>query len=166
MDIEELRQLVTYDPNTGEIRSAVRISRRIKAGSIMGFPAGRGYIRVKIRGRKYYAHRLAFALYHGYFPEYVDHVNRNRSDNRIVNLRAASQSQNSANSKGRKGTSKYKGVCFATNNNKWKAQIQVMYKSIHLGFFDSEESAAMSYDDAAIEYFGEFARVNFQRDRK
>jgi len=92
----------------------------------------------------------------------VDHVNRNGLDNRKVNLRHATPSQQQANKiKGnwRKFTSKYKGVHFY--QNRWQATICKNKKKIYLGRFLDEVDAARAYDRAAIELFGEFAATNF-----
>lgn len=92
--------------------------------------------------------------------ELVDHINRDKLDCQRANLRVASKSQNAANkSKVQKHTSsKYKGVSKA--RNKWKASITVDGKAIYLGTFDTAEKAATMYNDAAKEYFGEFAVMN------
>lgn len=88
----------------------------------------------------------------------VDHRDNDGLNNRRYNLRVASVHQNSMNTRPRKGTSKFKGVCF--QKNKWRATIMHNYKSIGLGSFDSEFEAALAYDKKAKELFGEFARLN------
>lgn len=99
--------------------------------------------------------------------ENVDHINGNGLDNRRVNLRIANQSENSANSRkqptfrGNPTHSQYKGVSRRSDNGRWIATIKVNRKQIHLGYYDSEESAAKAYDRAAREHFGEFAKTNF-----
>ena len=91
----------------------------------------------------------------------VDHKDRNGINNRQENLRLCTQSQNLANQKKRAGcSSRYKGVSWCKRDNKWRAKIKVHYKNIHLGLFDDEIEAALSYNDAAAEHFGEFARLN------
>ena len=89
----------------------------------------------------------------------VDHRNMNGLDNRRENIRFCTNSQNHANTKKRAGcTSKFKGVYLAAK--KWRAQIYVHKKRYQLGYFDDEVEAARSYNDAATELFGEFARLN------
>ena len=87
----------------------------------------------------------------------VDHWNRNKLDNRRVNLRITNHQMNTANSKPQ-GNRKYKGV--HKHHNKWRALIGFNGKSIHLGLFDTPEQAAMAYNNKAIELFGEFAKLN------
>lgn len=92
----------------------------------------------------------------------VDHKNGNGLDNRRENLRSVTQSQNIQNTKKTTGTSSiYKGVSWLPSRSKWKASIDANAKKIYLGLFASEERAAMAYDFAAREYFGEYACVNF-----
>ena len=92
--------------------------------------------------------------------EYVDHINGDKTDNRRENLRLANKSQNGANRSKQKGcSSEYKGVYKPTK--KWRATIMVNGKRIHLGYFIDEMDAASAYDEAAMEHFGDFAKLNF-----
>jgi hypothetical protein len=98
------------------------------------------------------------------FPEglLVDHRNNNTLDNRRSNLRIATQSQNRQNRRKRENTtSRYVGVSFDKQTNKWKVKIKTETKEIYLGRFSSEIEAAKAYDAAALKYHGEFARLNF-----
>jgi len=97
----------------------------------------------------------------------VDHINRNKLDNRRENLRECTRSQNSMNkgkmvSEKRQFKSKYKGVC--RNKGLWRARIYKDAKQISLGYFDTEEEAARAYDNKAYELFGNFAALNFPRE--
>jgi hypothetical protein len=87
----------------------------------------------------------------------VDHINGNPLDNRRQNLRICTQKENSRNSiKKRTNTSGYKGVSWFKRDKKWRAQIKVNYKAIHLGYFDTLKLAKQAYNQAADRYFGEF----------
>lgn len=91
----------------------------------------------------------------------VDHIDGNRLNNTIGNLRLCERRQNLMNSRKRTATtSKFKGVYWLAANRKWRAKINVEGKSKHLGCFAAEEDAARAYDQAALIYFGEFARIN------
>jgi len=90
----------------------------------------------------------------------VDHVNGNGLDNRRSNLRVCTRSENCANSNGHSDrASRFKGVV-AVHGGVWRAKIEVNYRNIHLGRFATEEEAALAYNAAAVEHFGEFARLN------
>jgi len=90
----------------------------------------------------------------------VDHINMDSLDNRRENLRVCNKSQNMANGLSRGGSSKYKGVYWDKNRNKWLSAITVNYRQIHLGRFDLELDAVKAYNKGALKYFGEFARLN------
>lgn len=95
----------------------------------------------------------------------VDHINRNGLDNRRANLRTCTKSENAANREkvGGDTSSKYKGVHRRADSGKWMARIKVNGRRRSLGCFYSEEEAALAYNVAATEEFGEFARVNVVR---
>jgi hypothetical protein len=93
----------------------------------------------------------------------IDHINHNTLDNRKSNLRICTQADNCKNTSSRRGkTSKFLGVHKHSQQNVWIAQIKVDGKIKHLGSFKDEEEAAKAYDKAAVEYFGEFASLNFK----
>lgn len=95
----------------------------------------------------------------------VDHINGDGLDNRRENLRFCNDSLNAANRAIRPGgSSRYRGVAWHARCGKWQASIKVHDKNHYLGVFQSEEAAAYAYDNAAREYFGEFARLNFPRE--
>lgn len=94
--------------------------------------------------------------------EQGDHRNHDTLDNRKDNLRKCSSTQNHRNQRVcRGGSSRYKGVSWHKQKGKWRATIKLTEKQKHLGFFFVEQDAALAYDAAALEYFGEFAHLNF-----
>jgi hypothetical protein len=100
-----------------------------------------------------------FLYHHGYIPDYIDHINGDSLDNRIENLREATQSLNGANSKlAKSNTSGFKGVTWRKDTKKWMAQITKNKKHYNLGSFENIEAAATAYRIAAEKLFGEFAR--------
>lgn len=139
-------------------------------GRIIGTPAGslgpNGYLLIKIRSKRYLNHRVIFLWHHRHLPEFLDHIDGDRLNNDISNLREATRQENSRNQKkpksygGKQTTSIYKGVSWNKPIKKWISYIWIDGKNKHLGCFDSEIEAAKSYDHAAVESFGEFARVN------
>ena len=153
---EELKRMLSYDPETG-VFSWVSGYRKELSGSIAGCDNGNGYIRIRIAGQLHYAPRLAFLFMEGSFPKNeVDHINCIRSDNRWVNLRHATRTQNCGNVRVR-AASGLKGV--SNTDWGWKAQIRINGKNKHIGYFDSKEMAAQAYKNLATKYFGEFANV-------
>ena len=108
-----------------------------------------------------YLHRQLMGVGRG-DPD-VDHVNGDGLDNRRANLRLASRSQNLANRGKQRGTysSRYKGVTWLADCRRWKAYVGIRGRTMHLGLFTDERQAALAYDRAALDAFGEFARLNF-----
>jgi hypothetical protein len=104
-------------------------------------------------------HRLIMGVLDDHYVK-VDHKNGNGLDNRKENLRVCSNSQNLMNSVKPKGNNRFKGVYYRERNKKFQAMIKAEGKRLHLGLFTSEEDAARAYNDAALTYFGEFAKLN------
>jgi len=121
-----------------------------------------GYIIIKIDGKCYRAHRLAFLVAHGHLPKELDHINGDPSDNRIANLREATRRENKRNSgKYSNNKSGFKGVCWHKSRGKWRADAQdANGKQIHLGLFTTPEAASAAYNDFAMKLHGDFFRQN------
>ena len=161
-----LRELLIYDEQTGSF--IWRINRYKNKGALLakaGTEAGSlddGYRHITIDNLRYAAHVLAWFYVHGRWPRAeMDHVDRNRSNNAINNLREATISNNRWNrSKNRNNTSGYKGVCFDKKRNCWVALIGVHNKLVYLGSHDTPQQAHAAYCKAAAELHGEFARVS------
>jgi hypothetical protein len=118
-----------------------------------------GYLECSLDSKRYYLHRLAwFYVYKVWPSDNIDHINGNKSDNRLVNLRQATQSQNMHNrNKYKNNTSGYKGVTWHKQYKKWNAQITYNNKLINLGFFDCPVEAHKAYCKAADKMHKEFA---------
>lgn len=139
---EELKRLLDYNPNTG-IFTWKNSSRGRSKGKVAGHLAKIGYITIRINFKLYMAHRLAFLFMFGYLPEYsIDHINRIRNDNRISNLREASQQCQMRNSSMLKNNNTgIKGVSWADCEKKWIADVKVNGKLKRLGRFNNFEDA-------------------------
>lgn len=117
-----------------------------------------GYFESKLNKKPFKVHRVIFLMHNGYLPEHVDHIDGNRSNNKIENLRAATPSQNKANQIIYKNnTSGVKGVYF--KHKKWGAQISYSGKRKYLGLFDTIELASEFVDLARKMVHQEFARI-------
>jgi HNH endonuclease len=157
-----LRELLVYDQETGawswRVKHGVAGTVR-NPGDKAGYANGDGQIRMSIDDEKYTAARLAWLYMTGEMPEEIDHRDLNKSNNAWSNLRAATRSQNAANTRKRRtNKSGFKGVSWSQSNRKFIAMITVRNKQIYLGGFDSQIEAHNAYVAAAREAFGEFAR--------
>src|SRR6266498_5665389 len=153
----ELLRIIEYDINTGIFYWKIK-NGHAQPGKIAGTQKD-GYWKIRIAGFAYYAHRLAWLYVYGDWPvDQIDHINRDKLDNKIRNLRPCSRSQNKANSSVSKNNiCRIKGVRWARANRKWSAQIRNGGKTYNLGYFDDKNSAARAYIKAAKSAFGEFA---------
>ncbi len=155
----ELLRLVNYDPTTGILTRKVRTSNRVKIGDQVGFPGANGYLQANIGGVRAYVHQFVWFYVHGVWPDHdIDHWDTDKLNNRILNLRRTTESQNLANIGAHKDNSSgFKGV--HAKRNKWCAQIMCQGKRSTLGVFDSPQAAHAAYVEAATKLFGEFARA-------
>src|SRR6516164_8572552 len=148
MTPEYLRKLLAYDATTGVF--TWRVGRaRTRHGTVAGTLEHDGYRRIRIDRRAYHSHRLAWFYVHGKWPkDQIDHINGNRDDNCIANLREASRSQNLANARHhRRSKAPYKGITLL--RGKWVAQISIYGRKRYLGYFDTPEAAHTAYCKAA-----------------
>ena len=145
-----LKENLFYNEDNGLFYWAIH-RRRVKQGSVAGTVRKDGYIQIKVAGHFFLAHRLAWLYVHGEFPSLmIDHINQDKKDNRILNLRIANKSQNAQNTlPPRTNTSGYKGVSWNRHVNKWRASIKLNQVSKHLGFFDCKEMAHAAYLNAS-----------------
>jgi hypothetical protein len=164
MDQKRLKELFDYRED-GHLIWKVEpyLQSRFNVGDIVGSIRSHGYRMLFIKGIEYRVHRLIFLYHHGYLPKYLDHKDNDRSNNRIDNLRPSTLSGNNRNTSSRKdSTSKYLGVYWNKASNKWATTIRIDGKPKHLGVFVNEQVAALVYDNAAKEHFGEWANLNFK----
>lgn len=155
-----LTQLFHYDPETGVFTRKTATGGR-KIGQISGCKNKNGYIEIGIDSHLYKAHRVAWFYMTGGWPNrFIDHINGVKDDNRFSNLREATNSENTRNSRMRNdNTSGLKGVTFHKATGKWCAQIMKHGKQNHLGLFNTPEDAYCAYRAASEELHGEFARL-------
>lgn len=166
ISIDTLRDSFICDAEKGLL-----VWREGRGRSRSGKAAGHkneGYVEVRINHKYLRAHNIIFAMHYGRWPENIlDHINHDKSDNRICNLREATQAENVRNRQKTKDRDGYKGVCKSLSNT-WQARIRSDKKFIHLGMFKTAIEAALAYDLAAKKFHGEFACLNFpeQTDRR
>jgi hypothetical protein len=153
LDIKDLKLRLNYDQNTG-------IFTWISSGKEAGYTDGR-YRLIGFGGKRYKAHRLAWFYMTGLWPsDHIDHKNQVKLDNRFLNLRIATDSENKCNiGLTAKNKSGYKGVSWESTCNKWRAQICVNKNIKYLGVFKDKKLASEAYKSAAVKYHGEFANI-------
>jgi hypothetical protein len=161
-DIELMRSLLSYEPETGEFRWFCDRSN-IKAGSIAGWINNKGYRLIRIGARCVPAHRIAWAMTFGEYPsKQIDHIDGDRSNNRLSNLRLATLMENCRNRKlGKRNRLGFKGIVFVKESGLYTAHIRAENsRMLHIGCFETPEEAAHAYNKAAVLHHGEFATLN------
>lgn len=154
MDYEDVCRQFTYNEDG-------TLTRRNSGKLVAGAPNGYGRPCVGVSGKMQYLHRVIFLLHHGYLPKYIDHIDGDKTNNRIKNLRGCTHSQNMRNANiSKNNTSGLKGVDWKKQDKKWRSRVRVNGKQISLGLFNDKIEAAKAYDSAALEHHGEFAKTN------
>ena len=145
-----LHELLSYDPTTGRLFWKKTNSNRAQAGSVAGCRCKRnGYTLVRVNNLLMSSHRIVWKMVYGETPDEVDHIDGNRSNNRLENLRVVTRSGNNQNRGVQfNNTSGVTGVCFDKSRGKWSAKIQINGKAKHLGRFPTIDDAAAAYADA------------------
>lgn len=167
-----LRSQFNYESSTGLFKWAVSNTNKIKVGDIAGnlnSKNGYRYINITIDGKycRFFCHRLAWFYVYGAWPkEQIDHIDRDNSNNRINNLREATFMENQYNKtkqslvNGKKPSSRFIGVGWCSIKNQWRSYIRVNKKMRHLGYFDTEQEAALAYNAAALARDPAFNNLN------
>lgn len=155
----ELKSVLSYNTETGEFLWK-KTGKGKRPNLAVGTYNRMGYIIITLNYQRYMAHRLAWLYVHGYFPQELDHIDRNPGNNAIVNLRVATHPQNIVNSKTRTdNTSGCPGVCWDRQKLKWKVQISFSgAKRIQKHFRDFDEAVEF-YKQTARDLFKEFAPI-------
>ena len=161
-DPEFLRSALDYSQTTGVFTWKVKPAQCTQIGDVAGGINKRGRMMISYQRRLYQAHRLAWLYVHGSLPaDQIDHIDGDRLNNAIDNLREATNQQNAANRPAlRTNRHGAKGVAIARRVRKparYRARIRVNNKLIHLGYFPTSDEAAAAYLSAAKVHFGEFA---------
>lgn len=148
---ERVRELLSYDPATGQFHWKQRMSQRVHAGARAGSVSKRGYRSIKVEGKMRRACRLAWLMVHGEWPRHeIDHVNGDRGDDRIENLRDVTHQVNTQNLKGAKATNRSTGLLGVSKGRRGRPQalIRINGETVSLGHFDSAELAHQAYVQA------------------
>jgi hypothetical protein len=154
-----LKELLEYNPETGDFHRVVGRKGAGFSGTKAGSPS-HGYLTIMVDGKNYRCHRLAWLYVYGEFPNgHLDHINREKTDNRISNLRVASKKQNAENT-GIQANNKsgHRGVFWNSQKSKWHARIKHHGKTLHLGFFDDPLNASNAYQTKAMQLFTHYAQ--------
>jgi hypothetical protein len=148
LDQKILKSILNYNPETGIFTWRKKPSKQINIGSIAGTKNHYGYVEICVDSKKYQSHRLAWLYVHGFGPEQqIDHINGDRSDNRICNLRDVSHTVNNCNQKiHREG--KLPGCTFLSRVKKWQAQVKINGQCKYLGCYKTQQEAHKAYTRA------------------
>lgn len=156
---ERLRQILNYDPETGIFTWRQKPNRNKPIGALAGTRHRKGHWQITVDGGRYFAHCLAWLWVYGVWPEnQIDHRNAIRADNRIGNLRQATQTQNNANRQLGKNACGYKGVSLHRQSGLFRARIKIHRREHCIGYYATAPEAHRAYVAAAQSIFGEFAR--------
>lgn len=137
--------------------------RGFKIGQKAGTVTGGGYVSIRINGKKYMAHRIVYLMQHGYMPEFIDHINNDRADNRIENLRPITKQQNAQNAKLRQNSSSgYKNVRWHKTWNSWQVAMRIDGKETNFGYYKDIELADLVATEARDKHYGKYANHGVQ----
>ncbi len=162
---EKAKKVLKYNQDTGELNWRENYSPKSRKDGLAGSVNGTGYIQIGLtingKPRILYAHRIIWYIVHGELPNVIDHINMDKSNNSIKNLRSCTQQENEFNKARKKnGTSVHKGVSWHKTSGKWTSQITYNGKSTYLGLFNCQKKASQAYKAKSRELHGEFYNGN------
>ena len=151
---EYIKSILNYNRLTGVFTRSAKTSNSVNIGDIAGCVNRNGYVVIRVLNKLMYAHRLAWLYEYGHLPEFeIDHINGDRSDNRIANLRDVTRTENSKNLSMRSdNNSGVVGVCWSSLHNKWSAEIADNGKKVFLGLFVDINDAIKARSIAESKY--------------
>lgn len=152
-----LQEFLSYDPATG-LFTWVQNCGRGRKSSTAGVVQSHGYVSIVLKGQRYQAHRLAWLYLTDKDPGsfQVDHIDRDKSNNKASNLRLATQAQNSWNQQAQGWTK--------TKDGRYQAAIRVDGKPIHIGRYTTVEEARTAYIEACVKFHGEWTPLCYKRE--
>jgi hypothetical protein len=157
MEQQKIREY--FDYSDGVLYWKIKTAQCVKVGQPAGsFDKRTGYHRVRVDCKFQKAHRIIFLYHHGYLPDFVDHIDGNKTNNKIENLRGATLSQNCMNQKiSTRNTSGTKGVMWHKRDKKWFVQLRVNSKCHSFGYYEDKELAELVAIEATNKLHKEFS---------
>lgn len=158
---DRVREALKYNPKTGILGWKISPCPGVRHNSVAGCISYGGYQVLEFETKRYYAHRVAWFLHYGEWPARgLDHINGNKADNRIVNLRIATPAQNAWNSK------TFKGGGWDKVTNSWRVRLKVNGVNVEVGRYKTSKEARKAYRVAALKHHGEFVTINFSVSKR
>jgi hypothetical protein len=160
---DELSKYLKYDPHIGVGIWLVRLSSRVRTETVAGTLAPSGYVLIKYKQKIYKAHRLFWFLQTKHDPAHltIDHIDKNKSNNKFLNLRLANKSHQQHNKfKPHNNVSGEKGVCWLKGRQRYQAYIKINGKQTHLGYYKIFEQAVAVRQAKELELYGQFSPLH------
>ena len=157
---ELILNLFSYENGKLFYKNKTHKFSKIQIGDEVGSLYSNGYLNVKINQKPYAVHRLIFIMFNGFLPKLIDHIDGNKLNNKIENLRSCDHITNGYNRKvGTNNTSGHKNVVWSKQSKKWRVTLHANKKFKDFGFFDDLELAALVAEEARNKYHNKFART-------